>query len=323
MPRVSSLSDQILYKLQETPAFLQFPQWVACWPTLCWLLTANQHSCPMLPGLTEAGEPKRETKGKNMLLRACALIAVSRSATRGPQGLPLCEADRSGRGALALGHGLDAGAEDLGGVGAVAHGERDEPPEQRIVRESGDLEGGHAEAQEQDEQDQRDAAHDVDEHDRECPDGKERGAAKAARHREDHAEQGDRHHRNREHLDVGPEAVEDRGPRLAEGRPVEELGAHLGPVAGLLGLGKLAVKVPAGRGVARTAATRPSARCTFATGRTRPLRRRLRRSFTGLTLLLLLRLKECSLRLPSRMTGATMVKPLIPSRLSMVSKSMN
>ena len=147
------------------------------------------------------------------------------------QRLALGQPDRERGVALAAMDRVDAGPVDLGDVGAIGQRERDaaedhrlrrEPSERRLPVLGGDGEGGHAEPDQVDEEDRRDAPEDV---------GVDRRQEAEREHRRwlREADQGHGQAQNEhadlddhEHPDVEPEGVEHVRERVLEDLGVEE-----------------------------------------------------------------------------------------------------
>ena len=139
------------------------------------------------------------------------------------QGLEEGEAERAGGGDLAPVHALDAGAVDLGDIGAVGQGERqDRVPFGRPVAEQRQAGQRQAEADQIDADDRRQAAEDVGVDGGHQPD---RLAGLAGDQPGDGDDQAPDQHEDLgddEDVDVEPERLEDQPERLPDQRQVEE-----------------------------------------------------------------------------------------------------
>jgi hypothetical protein len=79
---------------------------------------------------------------------------------------------------------VDAGPVDLGDIGGPHQDERDQAPEEHVVGDPGQLQRGHADAQQRDDEDAGEPPEQVDVDHRQCSEGEERGSGQAAHHRQ-------------------------------------------------------------------------------------------------------------------------------------------
>ncbi len=143
------------------------------------------------------------------------------------------QAQGAGRGVLARVDRFDAGSVDLRHVCRIDEGERDDRPEERLVRDPRDPESGDAEPQDVDDDEPGHGPEDVDVGGRQTPDREEDRTRQTPQDREQEPERQDECLGDEEQLDVRPERGDQAGQARPEQRPIEEVRLDLGPVRGV------------------------------------------------------------------------------------------
>ena len=138
------------------------------------------------------------------------------------EGLVLGQTHRERRLSLSGVDGAQAGAIDLGDVGAVGERERDATKDDGLGGHAFQSQCRHPEADQVDEEDRRDAPKDVGVDDGEDSEREKRWGLGGPRHRDEEADHQDYRLDDHENPDVEPEGLEDIGEDRGEGVGVEE-----------------------------------------------------------------------------------------------------